>query len=694
MGIAVALLAVSGLVCWVALFDNGPPAANADVPHSNAQVVPDASNPLPATTTFEVAYAGSGEAVVVAIAEGVPYTELANAGRTNEGWFRFQHEPPRDAAVFAFVRDSSGEVVATGNAVRYAECVGKRVVLPVAPVFPAIVQVRMDAQQPPGRACRIGLTFEDTRLATRWMLALGAMGLDASEILTTGTDGDTRVPGLPAGTAIEYWVRDGDLVGSASADPMSGPLTVVLNCAASGLSAKFRPTLHGSGAAPQEPITLQVEVRQGSEHVLTDTRTIEPGESGSVPLIEGQTVEVSSLSAGYRVVGGKVKLAASPEVQPVSLYTTLSISISIQYADGVAFNGKATALVEAPDGEKWIGDLDFASEPPGSVLGVRELPGLPEGSQFRLMVHQTRAGYPFYEANLGPISAAQTRYDVTIPAAAKGKGRGRFILESDVKVRSNEGRRVAFFFLSGESWRPSGTLELGPRSESKSMLPGTYVIRVTGDIAWQSEPITIGEGEEKIVKVPSLAPASVTCVILNEDGQPMSGASLDLNTMGMPGFPAEERPGLVAVTDETGKATLGGQPSGRAVFRAEAEGYEPVLVEATLASGETFDLGTVQLQRAIGRIEIRFPEGVTLPEGLRVLMNSPWGPRPRAERAVLGSPFLIEGLPLSRLYWVTLAPPRGKSYASYSLLQPTAENPVVVVEVTAAEIESWKNRKE
>jgi hypothetical protein len=97
----------------------------------------------------------------------------------------------------------------------------------------------------------------------------------------------------------------------------------------------------------------------------------------------------------------------------------------------------------------------------------------------------------------------------------------------------------------------------------------------------------------------------VTTSEVDEKGSPINGALLEISTSKVPRVPAAANPGVQALSDSGGVASLRWQPEGFRKYRIEAKGYLPTIIEARVAAGSITNLGRVQLIPARGEILLK-----------------------------------------------------------------------------------------
>lgn len=222
----------------------------------------------------------------------------------------------------------------------------------------------------------------------------------------------------------------------------------------------------------------------------------------------------------------------------------------------------------------------------------------------------------------------------------------------------------------------------GPPWRSRLIYAGEYVVRIAGDPGWESQPFRVEAREiTRIVYAP--VPLSRVIVrVVDASGTPIRGALLTRNHGTYPSLDSVFKPGPnAAVTDAAGVAMLSEVPARLETFLIEARGYEPQVHTIEVPADEAADLGTITLQPAVGRINIRLV-GMAEKQTYSLMLLQPAGAGVKVLKDLSSDSIVLESLP-SRTYVIAVVAGRGGSTVSATVTL-SADNPTqdVVLDVS------------
>jgi hypothetical protein len=170
--------------------------------------------------------------------------------------------------------------------------------------------------------------------------------------------------------------------------------------------------------------------------------------------------------------------------------------------------------------------------------------------------------------------------------------------------------------------------------------------------------------------------------VVDASGTPIRGALLTRNHGTYPSLDAVFKPGPnAAVTDAAGVAMLREVPARLETFLIEARGYEPQVHTIEVPADEAADLGTITLQPAVGRINIRLV-GMAEKQTYSLMLLQPAGAGVKVLKDLSSDSIVLESLP-SRTYVIAVVAGRGGSTVSATVTL-SADNPTqdVVLDVS------------
>lgn len=223
----------------------------------------------------------------------------------------------------------------------------------------------------------------------------------------------------------------------------------------------------------------------------------------------------------------------------------------------------------------------------------------------------------------------------------------------------------------------------GPPWRSRLLYAGEYVIRIAGEPGWESPTFRIEEREVTRVVYAPVPLSRVVVRVVDSSGKAIRGALLTRNHGTYPSLDKEFKPGPnAAVTDAAGVALLREVPARLETFLIEARGYEPQVLTVEVPGEVAADLGTVTLQPAVGRINIRLV-GMAEKQTYSLMLLQPAGAGVKVLKDLTTDSIVLESLP-ARTYVIAVVAGRGGNTASLTVTL-SADNPTqdVVVDVSS-----------
>lgn len=371
----------------------------------------------------------------------------------------------------------------------------------------------------------------------------------------------------------------------------------------------------------------------------------------------------------------------------------LSFRLMVLLEDGVAFKGGITVSSHDQAGELLYRRM-FHSNGQDAV----SVQSLPKGANLEVFAHATVLGYPAQSVTVE--ASTIVRDQTVIVTLRKDPGDQNGAVEIDFNGYPPKGQRIAIT-AKGQNLEVDGGSH-GSRTgaiwRSGPIAPGEYVLRIIGDTLWESEPFIVEAQRVTRLTPDPYQPATVTATIVNEQGHPTSvpgakrGAVLSrFDQSCLPDWiSASDQPGMLALADAQGHATLTGVRPGLRRFVVDAPHHEPCYFELVLMPGETHDLGLVKLRPAAGKIIVRL---TGMREGMTYIVHvgQPRGAAIRMELSVTTREVVFERLPL-RTYLVAVAPGESGGLPVSAQAALTELESEAVVEFDVSGLEPAKRR--
>ncbi|MBX3460029.1 MAG: carboxypeptidase regulatory-like domain-containing protein [Planctomycetes bacterium] len=672
--------------------DNAPGAAARDEPE-----------PAGAALTVTMDHPQARQARVVAWRERA----VRVADNVSAGVFRFTPPPPADSLIVGWTTRDGPSLA---GAVGYAAYTGgdDAMVLHAEPVWTLRVAVR--GTSPGEQTLRVGLQFPGAADAARWSHLVELIGGKPAGFYLRRPSGANQfdLPMLPADVPLRVSAECDGMFAESEEVRLSddAELELTLSRVLSERQVRVRDSL---GAPADAKLAIDVRPAQDDDagRIHTVTRT-GPSGNAEIPGDLNSTAYVSVVDDDWVSDRNRHVLLPGGRTMDIPVWRAATLRLTVEYDDGQPYYGPVRVFANLDDDELepsnrrsvFFARLVDASTPivrPTNEIeramygdsslfhGVAEFYKVPVGPDLKVNIPHERVGYPMYESTLPPDATEPgVVTKIVVPAKITAKSLSRIRIVGVDKPSPD--LHVVVYRLIGQEVAPFCRFALAETNESWSMHPGRYLVRITGANAWQAE-VELPPGVTHDVFPRFEQGAVVKARILNERGEPMAGATLDIASRGAPRFPAEAVFGVLAVANADGVVELRGQPAGTAVFRLEAFGYQPAHVNATVHAGGKVELGDVKLSRAVGEIRIRLPESREGTVLLKADLVVPWGTGQLMFEVESGNMIIFAGVAVDRTYSVAVIPEGGgSSLTIFNEVRPTAAEPIVILDATDIEV--------
>jgi hypothetical protein len=335
----------------------------------------------------------------------------------------------------------------------------------------------------------------------------------------------------------------------------------------------------------------------------------------------------------------------------IRLQLCYELEISIRYADGLAYSGRILFEYGSYRTEYDIED---------GVL-VKELAVGPEVSIF---ARSRRPG--FGDARSSPATESTKEYkrrlEVILPAVETEGG----VLEIDlVHYPANATVSIGVSAVSKDVQGYMGSDKGGRIHSTRVLLPGRFLVSVweipetfekdpqgCGPVLWWREEVEVANGLTTRLSPIPIQSGRLTVRVLDTKGEPLIKARLAPRGSSYTRWKSNERlkpgahspvPGMFALTDESGRATLCGICPYLTSFVVESPGMAAVNLDLAITAGQATDLGDIVLSPATGTIEICITEPIEESE-YEVYLLQPGGVDVYGPIRFHGASYVIEGL--------------------------------------------------
>lgn len=377
------------------------------------------------------------------------------------------------------------------------------------------------------------------------------------------------------------------------------------------------------------------------------------------------------------------------EIQVERLAT---LQLRVTYDDGTPFTGVGSVMSDAKEPRPHQFDpetLDVKSGGRGFRVedGRATLTGL-RWMDVRLRFYTERAGYDVYSEPLPADEIVDGAQRVVVIKPSKHP-MGSMVLDfGDYDWQTERSWSYDVTNLSRPPLRNWSQFQNPPKDNEllvHPLLEGLYRVSVnSGKLCWVAN-VEVKAGAAARAPVALALACRVSALVLDEAGNPLSGAVIMPDYGDYPTYPAVARSGFHGVSDARGKALLDGLSATTDRIVIEADGYEPQVLAVALHAGSETDAGTVRLAPATGRIIIRL---LNARQGMRysAMLNHPLGRGGRTPPREVPSSLemVFDGLPL-REYLAAVSPYGGGKIAS-GRARLTPEQREVIVELDVSEL--------
>ncbi len=712
--ILAAVLCALGVAVIYIMAAGNPQAGDANLPpNNNGQPPPlvdrsGQAKPAVVLSSLTVRVTGSAEwlahcRVFADCGDGA----LVSGASIGQGRFLFENGLAQGATVFAIARSKDQVDAQTGRAIPAAQA-SAPLTITEPPRSHWEVELRLmetdcltvrveDTQHRHVENASVSVDFVNSAEAMHWLSMLRAAGIDSVSDWLVGSPGrQPQIPLLLRDSSLRISAQSGDQAGASPKLTVarSEVVTVVLATAL----ASVRILVKNPAGETVPSLGLAYRVARASNDQTAWTGVAQTNQQGNAEI---STVERNVslclwvVSDRWYLPGGQVRVAFDAQVHEVIVCPAITVKLDITYADGQRYSGPLSVSADqtadfsrsfsSPD--RW-GVAGEGPVRPGDTKTpehhqMYEVVGVPADRDLHVTAGASRPGYGRLDS---VVQSVQLRDGATIslviPVATRKQPSAKIVFKGDFTALYDASvlvKPLAQAYVADQ-------VQLKARQETTLLQPGEYRLILAGSKSgWESEVITLEAGESRTINLPIQPPASARVTVLNERGEPISGAVLCRHDHRYADFPASAIPNWVAVSDSEGVAQLGGCGEGQVKLRVEAEGFESESISATLISGGNTDLGMVRLQRALGEIHVKIKNFDKLAgrEAFLELLTSGGG-KTRGPFKVASEEVVLQGIPAGRVYALCISPRNGGSWASVSGVRITIGSPKVAVEFDAA----------
>jgi hypothetical protein len=656
--------------------------------------------------------------VVTPGSDGTPTTVIALEGRERvaatrleDGIHEFSPPPGVGAQLVAWAGSpESGRTTGVADVVVY-DGSEDTVSMPVRPVWPVRVRVT-GVDDPPEGGPRLGVRFPTPDMEYDWARMVEIInGVSAEHYMQAPDEVNSFVlPMVPAQVPLQVNAVWGGYSGVTETFTLTAPREITLELARLPDKRLIR-VRDGNGAPAIVKLSVTVTLNTGR----SSQRVAATGEDG---LLEVPMDDAATHRASVRVVDdawvsplSSYLLFPGPEILEIQVWRTGVLSLRVQYDDGEPYLGSVSVSAAYTDlGDSiprgWSGRLVDADTPivepkdeyersmmgdsPSGFHEVITFTGVPLGPDLTVRLQRLRVGYPAHREVIpsAKVEAGEVLLIVIPRDTIIERTLSRIKIPEHLEFADDVYVSIIILTEDGRHAPLQRAFKLSEQRVSRMARPGfRYIVRLSGSVAWQSHEFELPPGTEYEVYPQPGAPVTITARVVNEQGEPIEGATLDVNTIHGPPNP-DHRPRIsdvvIGKADPDGRVSLVGQPRVKTDFRVEAPGYQPQVITADPGMA-VYDLGEVVLKRAVGEIHIRLPKADYQDVFLKAdVVQSVSGTlaTARAESDVI----VFRNLPVGRKYSVSLRSTAGGATKIFNGVEPTEENPVVELDATDLEL--------
>lgn len=418
------------------------------------------------------------------------------------------------------------------------------------------------------------------------------------------------------------------------------------------------------------------------------SQKLQVGNDGRVVLAFGATttrIDVHLTDMDWHADSVTIELSGVETSRTVVLHRLVDVEFDIRYEDGDPFIGRASfsmgyalpprhsasSPTHDTPARTWGGRVEGK---PVTIVGIS-----PRDTVLNLYCE--RPGYDRFDAE---IRKEQLYHGakVYITIARPQKEYGNIVVHFDKDQWPERTVRWRYALTpdhyKGSEKSSSNTSVPPPVFIMHTILAGSYTLTITDETRVWATTLTVTGSEETHVYADMQSPASATVRVLDESGNPISGACLYSDSRVYVDYPVRERKGFAAATNSEGFARLEGLPFSVQELLVDAPGYDLHRTSVVLSSGQTTDLGTVKLIPAAGVIEIRLLNSAS-EQTFQAMCIHPWGRGGESSRTGVSADGTIrfERMKL-REYLVAVHPAGGGRVVSKNVSLSAAEHHVIV----------------
>lgn len=373
----------------------------------------------------------------------------------------------------------------------------------------------------------------------------------------------------------------------------------------------------------------------------------------------------------------------------------VNVKLLVVLADGTPFTGKATVREPMGPGSLPCGFIQYIYFKGADPVAIESIPA---EATLVVIVEGDMLGYRQQKFTIENAELVDGR--TIVLTLIKDENDPRGVIEVDMGAYSSKWIRLAVLVPGNPSeWAAGGPNQLKNGVWRSRPLPAsTYVVRVMGSSTWESLPVVVERGKVTRIVTDNYLPASVSAVVLDEDGKPFGrvesvrGARLSrLTEHYLPErMVSVDEPGLSAFTDGTGRVELRELRPGLQKLVLEAPRTEPVFMDVNLMPGEKRDLGTIKLERAKGKAVVVL-KGRRADYTYTVTIDRPQGESVRTVMETREAQLEFDGLAFRKYQVVVVAGMGGRPVVVE--FEITAEVPSATAEIDVSSLEPSPRQK-